>query len=541
MSGALGRLPFPTQQPTDSPLAGVQQLRTVARALNPASPIATGVPDLAARALAPNPSSPSIPSNPINSPQAANTNVLAQAAPQAAPNVLASAAAPATAPAVQSPPAAPQATPGVADRVSTRIPTAKGLDYDPHARSDMKIDLEAAKSHPESYAKNSALIAEQPGMNTSRLRSPDAISNRFVQHLKDNILHIHDTMKEQMPEVVERAKHWYDGANGIAKKMSEQYGYSHRQMAGTLAALSPQKDWYQNVDLARRVLDTVTKHADKPATPEMQRWGKNYVTQMSKDAETPKASVQRFDKALQAIGNKPLNQVTDPYDRAVWVRMHDEAHNPRHYRVVTPEGDLGEVAKTKTGAPTRVTWGSFNEIGKALKVLDSDTKENISGSLGGAHKVRNFYNNIISPNASNGDITVDTHAIAGALMRPLGGSTRHVAQGLGTGGNVSSVASTGLRGLYAHYADAYRQAAAERGLLPRQMQSITWEGTRGMFSPEQRRNDTFTKSIDDLWRQHAKGKVDATTTRRSIVDAAGGIRAPEWYRARSGAGDDAQG
>lgn len=539
MSGALGRLPFPTQQPTANPLDGVQQLRTVARALNPSSPIATGVPDLAARALAPNPSTPS---TPINSPPAANTNVLAQAAPQAAPNALAGAGAPATFQGVSTlpstQPVAAGPAPGVADRVSTRIPTAKGLDYDPHGRSDMRIDLEAAKSHPESYAKNSALIADHPGMNTTRLRSPDAISNRFVQHLKDNILHIHDTMKEQMPDVVDRAKNWYDGANKIAKNMAEQYGYSHRQMAGVLAALSPQKDWYQNADLARRLMDTVTKHGNQSATPEMKAWGQKYVAAQMKDKDVPKASTIDFQKAVESIGDRPLAQITDPYERAVWVRMHDEAHNPKHYRVVTPEGELGDVMKTDKGKPQKIGWGSFPEIGKALKMLREDTTSNISSSLGERHKVRNFYNNIISPNSTNGDVTVDTHAIAGALMRPLGGSTKHVAQGLGVGGASSSNA-TGVHGLYAHYADAYRQAAAERGLLPRQMQSITWEGTRGLFSPEQRRNDTFTKSIDDQWRQYAKGKTDATTTRRSIVDAAGGIRAPEWAGARRGPGPDA--
>jgi hypothetical protein len=419
--------------------------------------------------------------------------------------------------------------PGEADRVSTRLPSAKTLDYDPHARNDLRVDLDAARSHPESYAKNVDLIREQPALNLSRVKHPDSISDRFVAHLKDNILAIYDRMSGMDPEVTRRAQGWYDGANRIAQRMADQYGYSHRQMAAVLAALSPQKDWFQNVNLAARLMDTVQRMGNRSATPEMKAWAKRWTENAEKDPDEPKASVEKFRGAMARNGDRPLSQITDNYDRAVWVRAYDEAHNTdRSYRIVSPEGDLGANAVTNKGANQRVTWGSFNEIAKGLNALKEDTTSNISQSVGGAHKVRNFYNNIISPNAPHGDITVDTHAIAGALLRPLGGSTRSVAQGLGTGGNVGAPASTGIRGLYAHYADAYRQAAAERGVLPRQMQSVTWEGTRGLFSPEQRRSGSFVKNIDNIWRDHAKGRIDANEARQRIFDAAGGINPPEW-------------
>ncbi len=419
--------------------------------------------------------------------------------------------------------------PGEADRVSTRLPKAKTLDYDPHQTQDMRVDLDAARAHPDSYAKNVGLIREQPAMNVGRLKNPDSISDRFVAHLKDNILAIYDRMSGMDPDVVRRAQGWYDGANKIAGQMAEKYGYSKRQMAGVLASLSPQKDWFQNVDLARRLMDTVQRMGNRSATPEMKAWAKQWTENAEKDPEEPKASVEKFRAAVARNGNRPLSQITDNYDRAVWVRMYDEAHNlDRGYRVVTPEGGYGARATTNKGADQKVTWGSFNEIAKAMNALKEDSTANISQSVGGAHKVRNFYNNIISPNAPHGDITVDTHAIAGALLRALGGSTRSVAQGLGTGGNVSSPASTGIRGLYAHYAEAYRQAAEERGVLPRQMQSVTWEGTRGLFSPEQRRDVKFVEMIDNIWRQHAKGTLDGPTARQKIFDAAGGINPPEW-------------
>jgi hypothetical protein len=70
-------------------------------------------------------------------------------------------------------------------------------------------------------------------------------------------------------------------------------------------------------------------------------------------------------------------------------------------------------------------------------------------------------------------------------MRPLSGNSREVSHNFGTnvkgerGPANSSV--TGAQGTYGLYAEAYRRAAAKRGVLPREMQSITWEAVRGLF------------------------------------------------------------
>ncbi len=41
---------------------------------------------------------------------------------------------------------------------------------------------------------------------------------------------------------------------------------------------------------------------------------------------------------------------------------------------------------------------------------------------------------------------------------------------------------TGAQGVYGLYADAYRKVAEELGILPRELQSITWEAVRGLFT-----------------------------------------------------------
>ena len=77
------------------------------------------------------------------------------------------------------------------------------------------------------------------------------------------------------------------------------------------------------------------------------------------------------------------------------------------------------------------------------------------------------------------------------------------------------------------FAEAYRRAAKERGILPREMQSITWEAIRGLY-PSGYKNATNQKFIDDVWTKHKKGKITIDQARQEALDHAGGINAPEW-------------
>lgn len=74
--------------------------------------------------------------------------------------------------------------------------------------------------------------------------------------------------------------------------------------------------------------------------------------------------------------------------------------------------------------------------------------------LGGL-KTRAFFDNILNPLTSN-EVTVDTHAIKIA------------------GINRDSVG----KGLYNDIADAYREAAKECGIMPLEMQAVTWTAWR---------------------------------------------------------------
>ena len=81
--------------------------------------------------------------------------------------------------------------------------------------------------------------------------------------------------------------------------------------------------------------------------------------------------------------------------------MYDEANHSRSFRVMSPSGEIMGLSMGKDG-PQKVAWGSFTEIMKGVQVLRDGSLESVSLSLGDAHKVRNFYNNIVAPDSQLG-------------------------------------------------------------------------------------------------------------------------------------------
>jgi hypothetical protein len=413
--------------------------------------------------------------------------------------------------------------------VSTRLPTAVKATEDPLA-NNLVIDLQAAKTDPEAFNHNVGLIKQYPNF-ASKARNPDKQAEDFITEVKDNLLFLHD----QVPDATrQRSKLWYDGARNITSKWSNQYQVPDQAVSGVLAVLSPQKDWFMNVSLGQRVLDIMTGK-------QTAKWD-DAMTEMGKIIW----SKPQYAPMIEAIKGKTLAEITDPGLKAMWLRTYDQAYLPREHQIVTPEGDFAGLRMNSDGkTPTKTGWGSLNEIGKAIVILDDPSKANISNNLGDMHKVRNFYNNIYAPNDPSGAVTIDTHAVAAGLLRPLSGNSREVMHNFGSGllgeGGPKNSSITGVKGTYGLYAEAYRRAAQERGILPREMQSITWEAVRGLF-PDTFKTAANADKIDNIWLQYRKGKLSQDEARNEVFNAAGGINAPEWERAglRPGAAPEVQ-
>jgi len=90
------------------------------------------------------------------------------------------------------------------------------------------------------------------------------------------------------------------------------------------------------------------------------------------------------------------------------------------------------------------------------------------------------------------------------------------------------------------YAEAYRQAAKERGVLPREMQSITWEAVRGLFPAGYKGQASNVQYVDNIWSRYKSGELSLEEARDAVIEHAGGINPPEWERSGSAAAAEVQ-
>lgn len=368
----------------------------------------------------------------------------------------------------------------------------------------------------------------------------DEVIRHFMELAKSNLRWLWDMFPK---EYRDRAKLWYVGANKIADAVAEKYAISTEQAAGVFAVLSPQKDWFQNVSMGERIVEiwNRAKTENFVFTPELFNYVRDKdVATAKKDAEKRKVKEEKW-AALEALyAGKAWNDL--PLDgRARLFRALDETTGDRSYRIILPEGGRGDLARTADGTPSTVAWSSYNFIEKALSILEDGSIANISERLGNEHKVRNFYNNISDPNNANGYVTIDTHAVAAALLNALSGSSPEVADNFGAAGGDSLL---GVSGSYGVYAEAYMELANELSrelgveVLAREVQSVTWEAVRLLFTKEQKTSGNLGAKIDELWNSHAKGKLNIDELRTAIWDLAGGMGTPSW--ADTSFGFDAQ-
>lgn len=336
-----------------------------------------------------------------------------------------------------------------------------------------------------------------------------------IEEMKDNLLFLYNAMSDT---VRERSKMWYVGANKIANMWAGKYGISPEEAAGVIAVLSPQNDWFMNVSAAERILDMFKTKQDFRFDDQMAKTADKILPTFSISKKGNRT--ERLDNIEKraAIDGKTLSELTNAKEIAAWIRVFDETHNNRNYAVLSPEGN-------KVGMSNGVVqWKSYNSIENAVKILlNTGNKQALSDALGKEHKVRNFFNNISSP-GSNKYTTIDTHAGAASYFLPLGGMHKWINDIMG--GSPSN-APLGLSGMYSVFQEAHNRAAKEigNGILPREVQSITWEGIRTIFNIKNEKKLEFALGV---WKDYSKGKITKAEAFQKIIDNHDGFKATSW-------------
>lgn len=414
-------------------------------------------------------------------------------------------------------------------RISPAMPTGAKPIFD-HGVDKRPVSLELIKQDPT-----------LPGRIVAKMRpyiplqnAPDdeqSFLEQTVEFMKDNLLALYGSVS---PEYRERSKLWYVGANKLSQNVADKYGQSLEAVAGVMSALSPGLDWYVNYDIGVRLLDIHKNHQDTVFGDAEYKAAMKFVNSIKPTTPKKKANKKRHKDYVDGIRGKTLKEL-DFFEKAYFVRFYDVANaTERGHRIITPEGDLGDFVLNKDGTKKDAVFSDLPPIAISMAILSDPSPDNISSLLGRGHKRRNFYNNIYAPNNDQGDVTIDTHAVAASLFLPLSQKSIEVVQNFGTPDSTN----VGSYGTYGVYAEAYRRAAAQVGILPREMQSITWEAVRGLFPATWKQQKKNVDSIRNVWDDYKNGKLSLEQARKTVYEKAGNIRSAQWEDERPSFGID---
>ena len=377
--------------------------------------------------------------------------------------------------------------------VSTRRPTAP--NYETAGDPDQELLVQsgdALRAAPTAFAKNMAMLAEEPFMQGAT-GSPEALYDIGLRQGADNLKFIMNELMD--PAKVDAARGWYPTAQLVSERAAARAGLPPQAGYGVTAVTSPQTPWDINVARLDRLMDMYGDRFETDPTA-----ARRYIEgRLARDPKKAGAIALRGPEYAERIAATPYEELTDKFDRFARVSLADATRNDPIVRKIDLSGEYGDPYGS-------ITWGSGDVIDKSLRIMDDPSMENINAQLLGGGKVPSFYNNIANPFSEAPITTIDTHSAGAASLFPGGGNDPIVyrAMGLGPSGKglppaAADVARTGSKGLYGPLSDMHTLAGAEMGMLPREVQSATWEGVRDLWGQSGKTAD-LKRNIADIWR-----------------------------------------
>src|SRR5271165_818413 len=434
-------------------------------------------------------------------------------------------------------PKAPQESVGAGHNPELEISTRKVGENNPteHLTGWDAIE-QAEKNKPGHIKKLLDEVMKYPdlGIKLSEddLANPRQGLQKVVKQWADNLEWLHNKIPASIRNI---SKLWYDSANKLSNEWADTYKTTKQTAAGVIASLSPKNAWDINAGQARRMMDMYANQRGHEWSPEMETELNRAIEKIEPkvdkktgkvkiDAKTGKPPVDAYKEGLQAIRGKTFAELEDPanpkksaYQQALWFRMLDQAHGAKTTELYAPDGSVrGHI---------KMNWGMPEPMAKAVQMLKSDgSTDAIHQIIGDGHKIRNFYNNINSQNSPNGHATIDTHAGNADMLIPRGSNGAEVT---GIFGGAPSHAGTGQSGMYSLHHEAYRRAAEKIGILPRELQSITWEGVKSLMG-DAKKTPALKQAVSEIWQKHMAGELTLDGAREAIVKAANGFTRPPW-------------
>jgi len=323
----------------------------------------------------------------------------------------------------------------------------------------------------------------------------EGIYKKAKDIVKSNLLSVYNSVS---PRIRQISKLWYDGANLIAQDMANNYELTNEQAAAIIATQSPQMPWFDNLHLADVIMNLMHSESNSIFTKELFDY---YVSKSEGYAEQKKY----IPTLLKAIGT-PLSKLSD-LDAAIFIRAYYDTKLSRKAPIRIPTGTA--ISEDQKGDSS---FSGYSVIAKGISIFRDGSIENISNQLGEANKVRNFYMNIADPSDKRA-VTIDTHAMAIALFKPLASNDYEVNFDAAT---------------FAFYADAYRELADELGIEARALQSITWEAARAIFPAKEKAKSGYKEKISNIWDELVSGNKSLYKVQEEIFNQSQDPNITEW-------------